>query len=317
MSITNGVRRRLGGLSRRGRELMWRGAARYGGDPDDATFVELTYRIMLEREPDPGGFRNYLGQLGERQLTRHEMLEQFRGSDEFWFHHALAYDSVVFSIHRSRSLFVRSFPRAERILDLGGTHQSDSAGALVRLGYPYPFERLVIVDLPSDDRHELYQPGGEHEAVQTELGPVEYEYRSMTDLSPFADGSFDLVYSGQSIEHVSESDAEAVIAEVRRVLCPGGWFALDTPNGRLCRLQLADTGLTVTNPDHEVEYDHAHLAAKLEAGGFEISEAKGLVFMGESVEAGAFSMRDLARHPGVFHEIDDCYLLAYLCRRAD
>ena len=46
-----------------------------------------------------------------------------------------------------------------RILDLGGTHQGLPDGALVHLGYPYPFERLVVVDLPVHERDEIYQGG--------------------------------------------------------------------------------------------------------------------------------------------------------------
>jgi hypothetical protein len=80
-------------------------------------------------------------------------------------------------------------------------------------------------------------------------------------------------------------------------------------------MQLEGSGLTVTNPDHRVEYDHPVFSAKLEAAGFEIREAKGLVLMAKSVADGEFTMRDLSRHPGVYHEIEDCYLLAYLCRK--
>ena len=54
----------------------------------------------------------------------------------------------------------------------------------------------------------------EHPTVASARGPVTYRYQSMTDLSSFADGSFDLVYSGQSIEHVSEDEADVVQIEV-------------------------------------------------------------------------------------------------------
>jgi hypothetical protein len=202
------IRHQLGRARRRGRDVLWRSAERYGAEPDDATFIHLAYRFLLERDPDPGGFENYAQQLAVRQLTRKEMLEQFRGSDEFWFNFAMAYDNAVFSIHRSRSLFVMSFPRAAHILDLGGTHQSDPAGALVRLGYPYAFDRLVIVDLPPEQRHELYREGGDVTRVDTAMGPVDYSYHSMADLSAFDDESFDLVYSGQTIEHVNEDVAD-------------------------------------------------------------------------------------------------------------
>jgi SAM-dependent methyltransferase len=43
---------------------------------------------------------------------------------------------------------------------------------------------------------------------------------------PFDDGSFDLVYCKQVLEHVRHP--EPLLAEVRRVLTPGGWFAGST-----------------------------------------------------------------------------------------
>ena len=72
-------------------------------------------------------------------------------------------------------------------------------GALVLMGYPYPFEEIVIVDLPSEDRHELYQDGQTQTTVDVAGGKVSYRYHSMTDLSSYPSASFDMVYSGESI----------------------------------------------------------------------------------------------------------------------
>jgi SAM-dependent methyltransferase len=104
-------------------------------------------------------------------------------------------------------------------------------------GYPYDFDELVIVDLPSDKRHPLYQSQEVGATVDTERGPVIYRYHSMDDLSDFGDSSVDLVYSGQSIEHVPPDAGRRVIREAWRVLRPGGHLAIDTPNARVTRLQ--------------------------------------------------------------------------------
>ena len=45
---------------------------------------------------------------------------------------------------------------------------------------------------------------------------------------PFPDGHFDLVVSFDVFEHIADSDAH--LREVRRVLAPGGWYLLQTPN---------------------------------------------------------------------------------------
>ncbi len=66
-------------------------------------------------------------------------------------------------------------------------------------------------------------------------GSPEAQTRSRTDARfetfdgvsmPFADGAFDLVYCKQVLEHVRRP--EPLLAEVRRVLAPGGWFAGST-----------------------------------------------------------------------------------------
>ena len=115
--------------------------------------------------------------------------------------------------------------------------------------------------------------------MQSELGPVEFAFHSMVDLSAYADGSFDMVYSGQSIEHVTEPEGDTVMQEVFRVLAPGGWFCLDTPNGPVWRLRSA----ALMNDDHKIEYGAGRLQSMLESHGFEVTEAKGLNLMQRGV----------------------------------
>jgi SAM-dependent methyltransferase len=58
---------------------------------------------------------------------------------------------------------------------------------------------------------------------------------------PFGDGSFDLVLCAETIEHVR--DVQLLLSEVRRVLRPGGWFAVTTPaHSRLTALRLLVRG---------------------------------------------------------------------------
>jgi hypothetical protein len=103
-----------------------------------------------------------------------------------------------------------------------------------------------------------------------------------------------------------------MVRDVFRVLEPGGWFCLDTPNRRATEIELGDD---FSNPDHKIEYTDAQLAALLEAAGFEISARYGLAYVGESIAKGEFDGQEQARNHGVYADIDDCYLLAYVCRK--
>jgi SAM-dependent methyltransferase len=88
---------------------------------------------------------------------------------------------------------------------------------------------------------------------------------------PFADGAFGAVISSHSIEHVP--DPETVLAEIARVLEPGGRAVLATPN----RLTFGRPD-EIIDPYHYVEYDANQLDAlcrshfaTLEVLGLEVS----------------------------------------------
>jgi len=281
-----------------------RGLARLS--PADA--LSVVYELLLHRQPDDAGRASYLPPLRAGTLSPAQLTEWLVASGEWW--NGVTFTELGASLHFSRTIFVRSLPRAEHILDLGGTALGTPVGALVLMGYPYRFERLVVVDLPPADRNALYREDPNRAVVESALGPVHYRYHSMTDLSAYPDASFDLVYSGQSIEHVSVADADTVLCEVARVLRPGGHLALDTPNATVCRLQQAE----FIDPDHEHEYTHPEMTGKLVAAGFEVLEAKGLNLSRPGLERGRFSAPEVATARGLFADVEGCYLLSYLCR---
>lgn len=297
------------------RRVQARDRMLFGGDWDirqamPERFVRAAFQIILRRDPDPNGLQNYLTVLADKKLTPDGVLDELITSMELRVD--VPYQNVLRSLHQSRCDFVRMLPRAKRILDLGGTDQAEDAGALVSMGYPYRFDLLTIIDLPGGERHELYGYMASSESVGSRCGPVQYRYHSMVDLSPYPDASFDLVFSGQTIEHITEEEARKMLGEVRRVLEPGGWFCLDTPNRRVTELQLGPNLLS--NPDHKLEYTHEHLSALLRDAGFDIVGAYGLGLAEASCARGDFDVTEVAAKHGVFAEIAESYFLAYMCR---
>ncbi|MGH8988623.1 MAG: class I SAM-dependent methyltransferase [Acidimicrobiales bacterium] len=276
----------------------------------DPIVVETGYRAVLQRPPDPWGRRDFLGRFRAGNLTIERFGRELLDSPEF--ERVRATPSLVHSLHHSRCAFVRSLPPARRILDLGGTNLQHEHGAMVTMGYPYEFDELVIVDLHPDERHPLYNRGGVRNDVESSQGRIVYAYHSMADLSRYADESFDLVYSGQSIEHVGVDVADTVLAGAFRVLRRGGLLALDTPNALLTRLQQDE----LIDPDHKHEYTPEELETKLVRAGFDVVERKGLNLGLQSARKRCFDVREVAENVGVFADPEACYLLATVCRKS-
>ncbi len=215
------------------------------------------------------------------------------------------------SLHYGRGVFIRSLPRGRRILDIGGASTADPAGGLVMMGYPYDFEELVIVDLPTEERHPFYQDESRPTSVTCARGPVSYRYHSMTELGGLPTASFDLVYSGQSIEHVTRPEADVVLTHIRRVLTTDGRLAIDTPNSRMTRVQQA----AYVDPDHKYEYSHEEMLALLRGNGLVVERAHGISYGPASIRTGEIDLGELATRRGLYDAVEDCYLLAYVCRK--
>jgi SAM-dependent methyltransferase len=305
------ARRAAGRLKREAKRRVARRFT-YETLPHEAV-VRISYEVMLGREPDPVGTQYFMENLASGGIKVSEVPQAIRGSEEFQNFVRFSGKMLGFSIHAGRSQFIKSLPKASKIVDIGGTHLAQPEGAMYWLGYPYEFSELTIIDLHPDDRHAIYKAGLNPERVETPLGPVRYRYHSMTDLSAFDDSSIDLVYSGQSIEHVTPDDGQIVLKEVLRILRPGGHMAIDTPNGRVTRIQQD----AFIDPDHKVEYTYPELRDLLTGAGFEIVSAKGLNLAQRSVATGEFDADEVAGHSGLFDQIEECYILCVVARKPD
>jgi 2-polyprenyl-3-methyl-5-hydroxy-6-metoxy-1,4-benzoquinol methylase len=68
--------------------------------------------------------------------------------------------------------------------------------------------------------------------VAAQLGvDAEYVVGDVRSL-PFADASFDVVFSYSVLQHLAKEDVPVVVSEIRRVLRPGGIVWIEMPNAR-------------------------------------------------------------------------------------
>jgi ubiquinone/menaquinone biosynthesis C-methylase UbiE len=85
-----------------------------------------------------------------------------------------------------------------------------------------------------------------------------------TDLSAFADASFDVVFASNLLEHLDRAAADTLLAEAKRVLRPGGRLILLQPNFRL------NPGGYFDDYTHVAIYTDRSLADYLTASGWAV-----------------------------------------------
>jgi len=253
-------------------------------------FLTMAYRRCLKRSPDEDGLSYYSRELDAGRLSRLGVVRALVASNEYRQSAGLP-GRPLHAIHQVRMAMVKQLlPPAELIVDIGGAAIGDDRGALLMMGYPHKPRRVIIVDLPPQDRMFGRRHNETAQGITTAEGiRIEYHYGSLSDLSFLPDSQVDLVWSGESIEHVTEAEAEVACRHAFRILKPGGCFCLDTPNAALTRLQSPHA---LTHPEHKKEYFVAELRALLEKCGFSIMEAKALLPMPESLRRQVFDVRE-------------------------
>lgn len=271
------------------------------------TYIRLAYRLILGRRPDPEGLRHFRARMSSQQLPKAAVFEALVTSPE--------YRKKEDPFNYARLQLIKRLPRANVIVDLGGSSKHESGGALYAMGYRQKWQRLIIVDLPPQERHVEWRPeGAASSPVATECGPVEYLCGSMADPALFAEAEFaDLVWSGNSLEHVTAEEADRVLDNAHKILKPGGLFCLDTPNRRVTRLHYPDT---YSHPDHKIEYTDELLSVKLQRHGFAMVAKFGVLDC-RRVLAGEPLIHETLRHcPDFCPDPRDGYFLYYQCAKA-
>jgi SAM-dependent methyltransferase len=285
----------------------------------DVEFLRALFFACLDREPEPEAYALNLAKLRSGEMTWSSIAHAIVHSEEHRLKRQYAFVALrgLETLHALRvRLFTQFLPPGRRVLDLGGASAHAGAeGQLFRNGYPHAPEELLIVDLPPANR--IYDPASAETSLtlQAERGTrIRYHYGSMSDLGFVADNSFDLIVSGQSIEHVSEAEGAHVCTEAFRILQPRGRLCVDTPNARLTKIQNPPHGLI--HPEHRKEYTPAELRKILLSAGFEITQEIGLCPMPYSVASNEFDYDEMvvgAKH--FSDDLDTCFVFYFEATR--
>ncbi len=276
------------------------------------------YRLILRRPIDPGALAQWRERLVESDNNLVSLVNSLVVSDEY--RHLVGRpqwaDAVMLNyLHQERCRLVRNLPAAEVIVDLGGATPNDPRGALVIMGYPHRFRTLTIVDVPPNESLEQRSARTIYDTVPVDGGTIRYVYGHMRDLAALhlPPASVDLVWMGQSIEHVPEGDLGALLPSIRAMLKPGGWFCLDTPNRRVTRVQVPQCYI---HPDHRIEYEVGQLRDKLVGAGFEVQRVRGIGRAVRSCETGMFSAAEVIDNAALNEDAEHSYVMYLELRRS-
>ena len=145
----------------------------------------------------------------------------------------------------------------ERILDLGC-----AAGAVTHFLSTFGAEPVGV------DAEELAV-----ETARSLFPALSFELADVREL-PFEDESFDKAVAADLVEHLEDEVFAAMLADVRRVLRPGGTLSVYTPNPAhpIERLKARDV-LLAQNPTHIGLRTSDQLVKALERNGFKIDLA--------------------------------------------
>ncbi len=269
-------------------------------------------RHVTGREFTPAECEYFVGYLQEKKFPWWGLPASFFRLPQS-FERRIYRTSALERHHAARLKLVREFlPPAPIILDIGGASDTQLEGSLLAMGYPHRPKEVWIVDLPIEQR--IYtNPVVNPEHFTTEAGTeIRYVYSKMTKLSFLGIGKFDLVWSGQSIEHITEQESETLLKEVLQVLKPGGYFCLDTPNRKLTKLLC---GKEFIHPEHKIEYTPDQLVEKVRAAGFEVEKVLAVTPMPISLRHERFCKLEAIREVEVTEEADTGLSFFIKCRK--
>lgn len=283
-----------------------------GGADTNRAYIENLYKHFLGKEVSEEEMNFFLACVEKDETTRIALLFSFLMIPAN-LEQKLFKTQGILSHHQARLKLVReNLPSATRILDLGGAAGDNPSGSLLAMGYAHQPERIDIIDLPNEERFFKSSLTGIRHHLTPEGTQVHYHYTSMTNLAAFPDATFDLVWSGQSIEHITPTEAVVVAKEVYRLLKPGASFCLDTPNRQLTRLQVKED---FVHPEHKIEYMPDELLAELVAVGFSMVEQKAVSPMPISHRIGRFNRLELIHSTSLSNDPDQGYSFYLHCRK--
>lgn len=263
--------------------------------------------ILLDKKITKTKAAGIAKRLNEKAISKRlYMTELFLSSEFMKIAKENAPEFHLFFAHHARLKLISSLlPKAKTIVDLGGAN-----GSIYEMGYPFKFEEITVIDLPPKKRNYMYKDLKLKPKI-TPNGIIKVHFGDMCDLSFIASNSTDMVWSGQSIEHIPIEAGVKMINEAFRILKPGGFFCLDTPNRLITEIHTSG----FIHPEHKVEYYPEQLQKTLRQCGFKIIDKRGVRDMPNTYKTKTFDYSDYILGNSLPINIESAYIQYYCCQK--
>lgn len=274
---------------------------------DEEQYVRMAYLVLLRRQIDPSGLRAWRDVIAAGRFSQQGVLDTLLQSEEYLSRFGVDLLGIQ---HRSRVEWIKTLPRFERILDIGGSSPNRPEGALIELGYPHRPSRLDILDRPPDQQYWGRPKYDQSVSAQFEWGEVSYFHGSgerVAEMAALQDREYDCVFLGQAIEHIYPEFLPGMLEWVRVHLAPNGRLIFDTPNRLLTKIQCPGSFI---DPDHKYEYSPAELERVVADAGFAVTRKVGMVHLPRQAASGHYDPREFAEAALLSDNVDACYLFA-------
>ena len=273
--------------------------------------VAMAYQLLLQRTIDDEAIRYWKQKLANKNFSITNVIDTLTISPEYLMLKKTPFHEMV---HLSRVEWVKKLPKASKIFDIGGSSPNIEEGALVELGYKFRPTNLIIFDLPPNEQYWGKPKFSQEKEYKFSWGSLNYYHgriENIEDYRDLKDLKFDMIYMGQTIEHIYPEKLPIVLNWIKNRLNKNGSFIFDTPNRSITELQIVDKYI---DEDHKIEYVPSKLKLILEKFGFEVDREWGLLPMPNSFDTKIFNPLETYNQPLVNSDPEKAYLFAFSCK---
>jgi SAM-dependent methyltransferase len=273
-------------------------------------YVRLAYLVLLQRQVDPVGMNYWMEKIQSRTFKHKELLDALWNSPEFIMHYKVPFSDIL---HKGRQHWCGSLEKFDYVFDIGGSSPNLATGALIELGYSHRPKAITIFDLPEDKQYWGKPKFSQDKDYHFEWGTVQYVHGFVEDIDDheqLKEKKFDLVFMGQTIEHIQKDKLPLVLNWIREHLNDGGKFIFDTPNRDITKIQ---SPTKYIDEDHKYEYTPAEMEALLNENRFNVVKKTGILDMPDTLISQKFNPLEVYERSLINNAPESSYVFAFEC----